>query len=287
MKKPQLIRRMLTHVSQYHKRYLVMLAVLSFGFFGTKQIGEWFASQLEVNELTIEHPDWAASTPIKIAFFADVHNDKGKFQIIVNLIRNQKPDLIIFGGDLVMADQRFMRTAWAIDGFRELCAIAPTYAILGNHDYEKQEQVERVYQTAGVNLLRNESVIFKDNSGKLINIIGLGDHNEGDDNPEAFRTTAPGLQLPTLLISHDPESRHDVSQEDWDIMLSGHTHGGQLGIPFTDHYISFRSSMPAGLYDYTNGRKVFVTRGVGAILGMRFFCYPEVNFITIQAPSND
>lgn len=278
---------MFRHVSQYRKRYLVTLAVMGFGIFGTMQIGEWYASRLELNELTIEHPAWTTTDPIKIAFFADLHNDKEKFQKIIEHIQKQKPDLIIFGGDLVMANQRFMRTAWAINGFRELCAIAPTYAILGNHDYEKLEQVERVYQTVGVNLLRNDSVIFKAPSGKLINIIGLGDQNEGDDDPAVFHSTVPGLELPTLLISHDPESRHEVSQEDWDIMLCGHTHGGQLGIPFTDHYISFRSSMPAGLYDYTNGRKVFVTRGVGAILDMRFFCYPEVNFITIQAPSDD
>lgn len=287
MKKPQFIRRMMTHVSQHSKRYLVALAVLGFGFFATKQIGEWYAAQLEVNAHTIQHPAWVAASPVKIAFFSDIHNDGERFEKIVDIIKGQKPDIIIFGGDLVTADERFMRTTWAIDGFRELSAIAPTYAIFGNHDYEKQEQVERVYQTAGVNLLRNESAICRCPGGKLIRLIGLGDHNEGDEDTAVFRTVPPGEQLPVLLLSHDPESRHLVEEEDWDIMLSGHTHGGQLGIPFTDYYISFRSAMPAGLFDYDKGRKVFVTRGAGTILGMRFFCPPEINFITIEATPQD
>ena len=65
-------------------------------------------------------------------------------------------------------------------------------------------------------------------------------------------------------------------------MLAGHTHGGQLGNPFTGSCISFRSDMPGGTYE-ENGRRIFVTRGVGSIYDMRFFCPPEMNFVEVGA----
>lgn len=86
---------------------------------------------------------------------------------------------------------------------------------------------------------------------------------------------------PVLLLAHDPESRFLLNTYDWDLMLAGHTHGGQIGIPFTNHYISFRSDMPSGLYTYTGERHIFVSRGVGATWNMRFFCPPEVNILEI------
>ena len=58
--------------------------------------------------------------------------------------------------------------------------------------------------------------------------------------------------------------------------------GGQLGIPFTDTYLSFRSSMPAGLFDFEGGRRIFVSRGIGSILNMRFFCAPEINILRLE-----
>lgn len=89
--------------------------------------------------------------------------------------------------------------------------------------------------------------------------------------------------VPVLLLSHDPESRELLADYHWHLMLSGHTHGGQLGVPFTEprRFISLRSDMPAGLYSFDRGRRIFVTRGVGSTMGMRFFCPPEVNIIDI------
>ena len=93
-------------------------------------------------------------------------------------------------------------------------------------------------------------------------------------------TPNDGSYLPVLLISHDPESRWHLREYDWDLMLSGHNHGGQIGIPFTEKYISLRSSMPAGAYEFEDGKHVFVSRGVGSIWNMRFFCPPEINILT-------
>lgn len=245
-----------------------------------REYGKWSARQLEFNTVELPPSALPGAGPLRIAFFSDLHNDIELFEQVVGFIEQQRPDLIIFGGDFIIVNERFMRTRWAVDGLRRLTAVAPCYAVLGNQDYEKQEQVERVFNAAGVQLLRNQAVDWQTPSGATLRIVGLGDWNEGDDRPDLCMEPAGEGSLPILLLSHDPESRHKLGDYRWNLMLSGHTHGGQIGNPFTGRCISFRSDMPAGLFE-ENGHRIFVTRGVGAIMDMRFFCAPEVNIITI------
>lgn len=241
--------------------------------------GEYSAQQLQCNTITLPPDTLPGAGALRIAFFSDVHNNPALFEQVVDMMIKTQPDLILFGGDLVTAGHRFRRTRWAIEGFRKLAAAAPCYAIPGNHDYEKLEQVERVFSTAGVQFLRNDSLDWKTPSGAMLRIVGLGDYNEGDEAPTRCMKKQNEESAPVLLLSHDPESRWLLQHYDWDVMLSGHTHGGQIGNPFTGKAISFRSSMPAGLFSFGSNRRVFVTRGVGAIFNMRFFCPPEVNII--------
>lgn len=283
MRNPHLIRRFTDHVIRNKYRYVTLALLIMLGKFCVVSIGEWEAGKLECNTLNLPAEVLPGAGPLRIALITDLHNAPNQMEAIVEALQQERPDLIIFGGDLVMADKRFRRTKWAINGFRKLAAIAPTYAVLGNHDYEKQEQVERVLTTAGVPLLRNKTVDWHTPSGHLLKITGLGDWNEGDEAPALCLKAAGEEAAPVLLVSHDPESRWLLRQYDWDLMLSGHTHGGQIGIPFTGKYLSFRSSMPAGIFDFEGKRRVFVSRGVGSILNMRFFCSPEINIISIGA----
>lgn len=282
MKNPHLIRRTVDHVARNRYRYVTAALLFLVCQWLVVSFGEWGAGRLECNTTQLPADALPGAGPLRIALITDVHNNPGMFSEVVEKLRQQKPDLIILGGDLVTADERFRRTRWAVNSMRELTQIAPTYAILGNHDYEKQEQVERVLATAGVPLLRNKSVDWTTPSGAQLRIVGLGDWNEGDERPQDCLRPASQDTTPVLLLSHDPESRWQLEQYDWDLMLSGHNHGGQIGIPFTDIYISFRSSMPAGLFSFAGGRHIFVSRGTGSIKGMRFFCPPEINILELK-----
>lgn len=281
MKNPHLIRRAVDHVTRNRYRYVTLAFAFLLCKCGVEKVGGWEASKLECNTTNLPAEALPGVGPLRIAFLTDLHNSPAQFNKVVEVLRHKKPDLIIFGGDLVNADQRFRRTRWAVNSFRELTGIAPTFAILGNHDYEKLEQVERVLSTAGVKLLRNEAINWQTPSGTRLCIVGLGDWNEGDEAPQRCLLKSGEDTTPVLLLSHDPESRWGLRDYDWDIMLSGHNHGGQIGIPFTDVYLSFRSSMPAGLYSFEGNRQVFVSRGVGSVMGMRFFCPPELNIIEL------
>lgn len=265
-------------------RFWLILAglVLLFCGIGVKLFGNWGAQQLQCNHLQLPAAALPGAGPLKIAFFADLHNNRKLADQVIDHIAAARPDLIIFGGDFVMVSERFMRTRWAINALKRLRSIAPTYAILGNQDYEKLEQVERVYAAAGIPLLRNQATDWRTPAGSTLRIVGLGDWNEGDEAPATCMSAAGLEQPPVLLLSHDPESRWLLRGYDWDLMLSGHTHGGQAGNPFTGELLCFRSSMPAGLFPFEGNRRVFVTRGVGAIFGMRFFCPPEVNIIEVN-----
>lgn len=277
------IHRICKHIKHNKRRYIILVLCVLFLMWCVKKFGEWGAGQLECTHTEIDAAALREIGTLKIALISDVHSNRELFENAVAMIQAEKPDLILFAGDLVYAERRFMRTRWAVDGFRKLQNTAPTFAILGNHDYEKQEQVERVLQTAGITLLRNKAVEWTTPGGKKLLLVGLGDHNEGDEAPGTCLPPKGATETPVLLLSHDPESRHLLQDYEWDLMLSGHTHGGQLGNPFTGNYISFRSSMPGGLFKEDDGRHVFVTRGIGSIMDMRFFCRPEVSILLLRA----
>lgn len=283
MKNPHLIRRLTDHVIRNKYRYVTLALVALLCKCTAEITGGMWADSLECNTTTLPAEALPGAGALRIALITDLHNVPERMEKVVEELQKQKPDLILFGGDLVTAEERFHRSRWAVAGFRKLTEIAPTYAVLGNHDYEKLDQVERVYATAGVTLLRNRAVDLRTPGGGRLKLVGLGDWNEGDEKPQFCLARKGKEEGAVLLLSHDPESRWLLRDYAWHLMLSGHNHGGQLGIPFTDIYLSFRSSMPAGLFDFEEGRRVLVSRGVGSILDMRFFCTPEINIIEIAA----
>lgn len=278
------IKRIFKHTVRNFRRYLAagLLCTAVLGgvvvYYGKKS-----AEMLECNYLQLPEDTLPGAGPMRIAFVSDIHNNPNQLKKAIEQIKNAKPDLILLGGDFIMVNQRFMRTRWLINDLRELAEIAPVFAILGNQDYEKLGQLERVLQTAEIPLLRNEARNWETPTGGTVCIVGLGDWNEGDEDPHSCMLSVGEEESAVLLLSHDPESRWLLRQYDWDLMLSGHTHGGQIGNPFKTptQFISFRSSMPAGLFDFEGGRRVFVSRGLGSICGMRFFCPPEINIIDI------
>ncbi len=272
--------RMQRHLRRCMHRYTLLLLLLLAGYWCVKSYGEQGAGQLEFNQVDLPGHALPGAGPLRIALLCDIHDARHLFARCVERVEQEKPDLIILGGDLIMVEQRFKRTRQVIKLLQRLKATAPTYAILGNQDYEKLEQVERVLATAGIPLLRNEAQDWQTPNGATLRLIGLGDWNEGDEAPQRCMRPRGQESAPVLLLSHDPESRHLLQDYDWQLMLSGHTHGGQLGNPATGEYISLRSNMAGGAYT-ENGRYHIVSRGVGSILGMRFFCPPEMLIVRV------
>jgi predicted MPP superfamily phosphohydrolase len=225
---------------------------------------------------------------LKIVQISDIHSgsftDKKAVMHGVNMIMNEKPDLILFTGDLVNNTSEEMNDY--MDVFSKLNAPMGVYSTLGNHDYgdythwnsreEKVANLERlkhIHSELGWRLLMNEHVALEKGEDKIA-LIGVenwsakASFKKYGDLKKAYYGSAP---YPfKILMSHDP-SHWDAevrrSYGDIDLMLSGHTHGMQFGIEipgFKWSPVQYIYKQWAGLYQ-EGAQKLYVNRGYGFI----------------------
>ena len=197
----------------------------------------------------------------------------------------QRPDLICLTGDFVSATTGFDRRG--LEGLlRRAANAAPCYAVLGNHDggawlrrYTGDGStavLSDLIASTGVRLLHNQAV---EEDG--LTVIGVGDLWSGEFDPQsAFGGVSPSS--PRLVLCHNPDAKQPLRRWQWDLMLSGHTHGGQGCIPgMTPSWTPVVDKRYfAGLYTWEN-RRLFITRGLGAPLHVRAFCRPEASILEV------
>ena len=122
--------------------------------------------------------------------------------------------------------------------------------------------------------------------GQKLRLVGLGDEWAGELDPvRAFGGHPKGRklgELPTLLLSHNPDTKDALREFQWDLMLSGHTHGGQLSLPLIGQpFIPVSDKrFVRGLYPWDN-RWLHITAGLGSLHKMRFNCSPELSYLTL------
>jgi len=224
---------------------------------------------------------------ITIAQISDVHLGpmvgERRLARIVRLLERVKPDLVVATGDLVDAQ---------MDRLNNLAAMLATlnpplgkFAIAGNHEfYAGIRQSGRFLSAAGFNFLRNEG--FKLNG--LINIVGVDDpagksrypQNSQVGKEEKILLADSDSDRFTLLLKHRPTVEME-SMGQFDLQLSGHTHGGQI-FPF-NLITRLYYSRQRGLYRLDKGSVLYVSRGTGTWgPPMRFLSPPEVTVIELQ-----
>ncbi len=196
-----------------------------------------------------------------------------------------RPDLVVHTGDLITARGPFLEQA------RELLRQFPrgplgTFAILGNHDYghnwshpELADRIVRLLEDAGCRVLRNETV---DCHG--LRVTGLDDWWAGRFSPQqALARHTP--ETPSLALVHNPDTCDLAGWEGfrgW--ILAGHTHGGQCKPPFLPPPLLpvKNRRYTAGAFELTGGRQLYISRGVGHLMQVRFNVRPEVALFTLR-----
>jgi predicted MPP superfamily phosphohydrolase len=224
---------------------------------------------------------------LKIVQFSDVHlgfhfDDKA-MKNLVEAISSQSPDIICFTGDIVDNDSDAMIKA--IPDLSSLQAPFGKFAVLGNHDYWGQPvEIRRMLQESGFTVLQNSHVILR-KQDSMIAIVGLENLLHGTPDLEK---ALEGVSEETfsLLLIHEPDYADTASLYPIDVQLSGHSHGGQVRIPFLGAITTPIGSRRyiQGLYNLEpSGMQLYVNRGVGVTqLPIRFLCRPELSVFTLN-----
>ncbi len=252
----------------------------------------WEPEKFEINRHTVPMKNWYPEhNGLRVAVLSDIHLEnsgeaEARLKEIIRATNAEKPDLILLLGDFLGGKvdwQRKNATPEQIANLlKELSAKYGVYAVLGNHDWWLDGPgMNRALHRAGIRVLENEAETIIIN-GKPLNMIGLPDAGTRSNkyNPDVL----PAETIPSLVLAHDPDSFRDHPELPYELMLCGHTHGGQVQLPLMGAVAAsspLLSTYTEGFY-YREEQKLFVTRGLGTSLAkIRFLCLPEIVILTL------
>jgi predicted MPP superfamily phosphohydrolase len=281
-------RRVLTR-----RRFLRGLGWSALGLAAAAGYGRWVECDwLSVTRTTVALPAarrYPGVRPLRVLHLSDLHASREwvPWELIARAVAlglAASPDVVCLTGDFVTyARPTDVETYVRI--LRPLSDAAPTFACLGNHDgraHETYTGVREVLRAARIELLHNRGCALTV-AGRPVQFTGLGDWWLNETRPAAaFAATPPRGDALRLVLNHNPDAKHALAPHDWDLMLCGHTHGGQLGLPIIGRLIApvWDKRFLAGLYEWKQ-RHLFITRGVGNLHRARFLCRPEVSLLEI------
>ena len=231
----------------------------------------------------------------KITQISDFHNTKSQklTNDLVKEIKNSKPDIIVLTGDLI--DSYKLNINIAISFVKKINNIAPIYYVTGNHEarIESYEELKDKLEENKVIILDGKLEIIKKDNGE-INLIGIDDpsfnFNTYRDDSTIIQDSLVPIQYDknkfNILLSHRPELIETYAKNNFDLVLSGHAHGGQIRIPFIGGLIAPNQGLfpnyTSGIYEMDK-TKMIVSRGIGnSILPFRVNNRPELVVIELK-----
>ena len=245
-------------------------------------------NRLQVEPVRVELADWPREQPpLRIVVLADVQSPLlgARERALPALVESLQPDLILVPGDLVaqsldpelpLAGGRWLA--------KRLRARLGVYAVNGDVDRLVPGGLARVLDGTGVQLLDNESVVVND----FLEIVGCD-----PSQPSAYRERVqePPRRPVRLGLVHRPRHVYELGREGTDLVVAGHTHGGQIRLPGFGPPVTMsplpREVAEGGLHE-VDGTPLYVSRGIGMEAGfappMRLRCPPEVTLLELGPP---
>ena len=231
----------------------------------------------------------------KIAHISDFHNtgsNKLKNSIIESL-KEEKPNIIVITGDLI--DSYRTNIEISVDFIKDINEIAPIYYVTGNHESRIKE-----YKVLMEKLEENKVIILDDKveeitiNDSIINLIGIKDptleHQSYLEEKEIVDGVLKKIDYNnnnfSILLSHRPELLDIYNKYNYDLVFSGHAHGGQIRLPYIGGLVAPNQWLfpkyDAGIYEEDN-TKMIVSRGIGnSILPFRINNNPELIYVTLN-----
>jgi len=231
---------------------------------------------------------------LRIVLLADFHYPVGLppsyFRRVVACANAQHPDVILLAGDYIAMSANDAEPCAKV--LADLRAPLGVYAVLGNHDYWTDGQrMQRALEHVGIHVLRNRSVPLPAH-GAHVWLVGLDD--AWSRLPAVYPQPMLALHgLPpeetTIVLVHEPDYADTTALFPVDLQLSGHSHGGQVCLPFAENLILplYARKYPRGL-QHAGALPVFTTRGIGGVSipllhwPLRFRCRPEVSVLILH-----
>jgi len=224
----------------------------------------------------------------RIAHITDVHHSRlvpiEEVARIVEMAVRAKPDMVALTGDYTTTRRRYIEPcAEALGLLRHASASAGVWAVLGNHDHNTDGVLTaRALTRQGINILENANTKLQRGADTL-QLAGIDDWGWGKTD---WTRALHGVDrtLPSILLSHEPEVLEMPETRGLSLILSGHTHGGQVSLPLVGAPAQYINEFKyvGGLYE-REGTQLYVSRGTGMVgLPIRFGAPPEVTMLRLR-----
>lgn len=260
---------------------LIILLLLYSRFIGT--IG------LNTKEYTIEDNNISNDFDgIKIVHFSDIHYKriitKDRIDKIINEINLINPDIVIFTGDLIDQDSEINEDdiTYLKEVLSKINAKYGKYSVIGNHDYSIDIEILRsIYKESNFNLLENSYDIIY---GKDNNKLYIGGISTGAFSDIVLNKMKYDEESYKIIILHEPDYTDEIISLNPNLILGGHSHNGQVNIPYLKKYF-----VPTGSKKYydehylVNNTNLYISSGIGVSrYNFRLFNHPSINFYRIN-----
>ena len=218
---------------------------------------------------------------LRIAHLSDLHyglyDTPHRLQRVLALTQDFEADLIAITGDFVTLSPQFIAPVSAMVG--RLRARLGVFAVLGNHDFRAgAEPLTAELEAHGIGVLRNRAV-WRQVAGRRLLIAGIDDRRQRPSLRRALGANLGHADF-TLLLAHNPLTLPDAARAGVDLVLSGHTHGGQVRPRFARQL--YHRWAPDG-WRQMQATQMYISRGLGqVIVPFRWGCPPELALLTLQ-----
>lgn len=254
----------------------------------------WLEPQwLRVTHQTLSVPGFSPARPLRLVHFGDLHLERftRREEKLLEQIQKLKPDIVLFSGDILNISYRRYQDSWqdARRVFEQIRAPLGVYIVSGSPGVDIPKTVQTITDGLPLRWLQDE-LLTLDFEGQPFSLIGLSCTHRPHQDKQRLLDLLKGQPLSpfNILLHHSPDLAPAAAKLGIRLQLSGHTHGGQICLPF------FGALFTASLYGrvFASGRyaldqlTLYITRGLG-LEGMgaprvRFLCPPEVTLWEIQ-----
>ena len=248
-------------------------------------------NKLETHEYRVDTPTLDESyNGLKIVHFSDLHYlrnlNENKLDKIIDEINLINPDLVVFTGDLI--DEDFTPTDedinYLTDKLKSINAKYGKYSVLGNHDENYLDQIKNIYQNSNFTLLNNSYDIVYNEKNVPLFIGGLDSVITGNANIDtamSYFNDHEDISYKIILV-HEPDYADTIvgSYDNINLILSGHSHNGQVRVPFIGTIYTPESAKKYyDNYYKVNNTDLYISSGLGySELNFRLFNSPSINF---------